>query len=172
MVEAAEAGGNVICSVVHSLQSQQAGRKRYARGLRLELNGERQVQEVLLRCHKKECAIFLQVSAHRSAELMLHIDGWIPEGISRGEVRIAVHVEAFTMPVIGTRLGYSVHKAGVCAADLGVKTAAHYLELPHCRQGEEEHWIVAAALVALQRIIEVGAIERNIRIDGPLAGDH
>ena len=76
------------------------------------------------------------------------------------------------MPVIGARLGYGVDETGVGPADLGIKTAADHLELPHRGQRKEKYGIIAATLVALQRIIEVLAIQRDVRIDGPLSGDH
>src|SRR5229473_7057428 len=102
MVKPAEARGHVIGSLILSLQSQQAYRQSYARGLRLELHGKRQIQEILLGRHKKECAVFLDVPAQGSAKLVLHVDSRIAESISRREVRIAVHIEAFTMPVVGS----------------------------------------------------------------------
>src|SRR5882757_7077933 len=98
MVKPAEARGHVIGSLILSLQSQQACRQSYARGLRLELHGKGQVQEVLLGRHKKECTVLLDVSAQSSAKLVLHVDGRISESISRREVRVAVHIEAFAMP--------------------------------------------------------------------------
>src|ERR1700704_1704523 len=103
---------------------------------------------------------------------MLHVDRRITEGVWRSEVGVAVHVEAFAMPVIRPGLGHGVHKAGVGASDFCIQTAAYYLKLPHCGQWEEKYRIIAAALVALQWIVEVGAIERNVRIDRPLARDH
>src|SRR4249919_92749 len=168
MIEPAEGRGHVVCSLLLSLQSQQTGWQGHARGLRLELHRKRQIEEVLLGSDEEKRTVFLDVSAQRSTKLVLHIECGIAESVRRSEVFVPVHVEAFAMPVIGARLGNSVDETGVGAAYFGVQPAANDLKFPHGSQREEKYRVIAAALVALQRIVEVGAIERDIGIDGPL----
>src|SRR5689334_12271564 len=172
MIEPPEGGGNVVSSLLLSLESQQACRQRHARGLGLELHGKWQIEEVLLGGDKEERAVFLEMSAQRSAELVLHVHCRISKCVRRSHVRVPVHVKAFAMPIIGAGFGHRVHETGVGAPNFGVQTAANDLKFPYGGQREEKYRVIAAALVALQRIVEVGAIERNIGIDGPLAGDH
>src|SRR6478672_4735645 len=76
------------------------------------------------------------------------------------------------MPVIGSGFGDGIHKPGIGASYFSIKTAADNLELSHCSQRKEEDRIVTAALVALQWVVEVGAVKRDVRIDGPLTGNH
>src|SRR5690242_21398375 len=103
MIEPAEGGGNVVSSLLLSLQSQQACRQRHARGLRLELHLKWQIEEVLLGGDKEECAVFLDVSAQGAAKLVLHIERGVAESVGRSEVFVPVHVEAFAMPVVRAR---------------------------------------------------------------------
>src|SRR6476660_1234208 len=144
MIEPAEGGGNVVCSFSHSLKSQQACRQRHTHGLRLELHGKRQIEEVLFAGDKEECAVFLEMSTQRSAELVLHIDGGVAKSVRRSHVRIPVHVEAFAMPVIGAGFSHSIDETGIGAPYFGVQSAADNLKFPNGGQREEEHRVIAA----------------------------
>jgi len=57
------------------------------------------------------------------------------------------------------------------ASDLGRRAPADHLELPDRRLREEEDPFVAAPLVPLERVVEVGAVEGHVRVDGSLACD-
>src|SRR5258708_23772924 len=86
-------------------------------------------------------------------------------------MKIGVYLKQFTVPVIGPGPGNGIDESGIGPADLSIGAAANHLKLPHSGKREEKNGVVAAALIALQWIIEVGAIQRNIGVDGTLPGD-
>src|SRR5258708_16935610 len=86
-------------------------------------------------------------------------------------MKIGVYLKQFTVPVIGPGFGNGSDDSGIGPADLSIGAAADYLKLPHSGKRKEKNGVVAAALIALQWIIEVRAIQRNIGVDGALPGD-
>ena len=172
VVDAAEQGGRVVGAVLLTFQGAQAGRHNHAGGLILELHHERHTQVVLLERDEVEGLVGPQGAASRTAELILLVVQLLIERVSGGQLAIAVVVEGITARVVGARLGDDVDEAGRGAADVGAGARAHDLELVDRRLREEEHRLVAAALIALQRVVEVGAIDGDVRVDRALARDH
>ena len=75
------------------------------------------------------------------------------------------------MQLVGSRLGHHVHESAIGPPDFGGRAAANHLELAHGGLREEEHAFVAAALVSLQRVVEIGAVDGDVRVDRSLTGD-
>ena len=75
------------------------------------------------------------------------------------------------MHVVGARLGDHVDEPAVGAAHFRRRAAANHLELADGGLRKEEHAFVAAALVSLQRVVEIGAVDGDVRVDRSLTGD-
>ena len=72
---------------------------------------------------------------------------------------------------IGARLGDHVEEAAAGAAELGIGAVGHHDEVLHCVQVEGEGRALAAALLAEERVVEVGAVDRHVVVNALLAAD-
>ena len=75
------------------------------------------------------------------------------------------------MHIVGTGFGDGVDKAGVGATNFGSGPAANHLEFADGRLGEEEGGLVATALISLEAIVEVSAVDGDIAVDRALPGE-
>ena len=80
------------------------------------------------------------------------------------DVQRAVHL-------VGARLGDDVDEAAVGAAELGVGALGHDHHLLDRVEVEGEGRALAAALLAEERVVEVGAVDRDVVVDALLAVD-
>ncbi len=170
-VEARERRGRVVGPVVLALQGGQRRGHDDSGRLRLELRHEGDAQEVLLRGHEEVGPVGGDRPPDGAAELVLLIVQRAAEGVGRGQAAVAVEIEELAVDRVRARLGHDVDEAGGRAADAGGGAGAHHLELLDRGLGEEEDPFVAAALVALQGIVEVGAVDGDVGVDRALAGD-
>src|SRR5262249_47245029 len=131
-------------------------------GLRLEFDEERDVEEILLHTNKEERSIGLYRAADRSAKMVLPVIERTIECVRRCQLGTSIEIESFTMEAIPARLCNDVDETRVCASHFDRRSAPYYLKLAHCGLRKEEYRVVAAALIALQRIVEVGAVNRDI----------
>ena len=131
----------------------------------------RDLEQALLRGAEQERAVVDKRSAERPAHLTLLVVEAAIERVGRGQRPFAVVVEPFAMQLVGSRLGDHVHESAIGPPDFGGRAAANHLELAHGGLREEEHAFVAAALVSLQRVVEIGAVDGDVRVDRSLTGD-
>src|SRR5262245_27814026 len=150
----------------------QFSRHRNIGCLRLELDDERNAKKILLDGAEEEHAAWLERSSDGAAELFLTVVQLAVEGVLRRESLVAQIEECVAANGVRTGFGDDVHETAAGAADFGARAAAHHLEFANSRLREEEGRLVAAALVALQRIVEVSTINGHVRVDRPLSGNH
>ena len=170
-VRTAEERRRVVGAALLALERLQRVGHHDTRGLRLELHDEGHTQVVLLDGREVERLARDQGAAERSAELVLLVVQLPVERIGRCQRPVAVEVEEVAARRVGAGLRHHVHKAGRRPAHFGAEAGAHHLKFIDRRLREEEHRLVPAALVALQRVVEVGAVDRYVRVDRPLTGD-
>src|SRR5262249_36593116 len=127
-----------------------------------ELNYKRNLQKVLLDPKKEERPIVFERPPNRSAELILFVVEFVTERIRRSQRAVAIEEEAFAVKVVGSGLGNCVDETRIGAADFRCRARADHLKFSDGRLRKEEHRFVAATLVALQAIIEVCAIDRDV----------
>ncbi len=170
-VEAPEHRGRVVGPAVLALEGGERGWHDDAGRLRLELRHERDAQEVLLGGHEEVGPVGGDRPADGAAELVLLVVQRAAEGVGRRHSAVAVEVEELAVDRVRARLRHDVDESRGRTADAGGGPGPHHLELLDRGLGEEEDALVAAALVALERVVEVGAVDGDVGVDRALPGD-
>ena len=153
------------------LQSRERWRNDRAGRLRLKLRPVRNVEVVLLGADVEEGAVLLDRAADGAAKLILRVVQRVPEGVVELSADGPADIKRFAVILVAAFLGDDVHESGIGAADLGRRAGVNHLKLAHHGLRKEERAILCAALAAIQRIVEVGAIDRRAEGAGPLAID-
>src|SRR5207249_2582402 len=112
-----------------------------------------------------------QGPTERAAELALLIVQRAAERVGRRQRLFTVVVERLTVDGVRSRLRHDVDESAVRPPDFHRRAAPYHLEFSNRGLREEEHPLVAAALIALQRIVEVDAVDGDVRVDRSLARD-
>ena len=170
-VGAPEDGRRIVRGQLFALQRHQGGRHRDAGRLGIELHDVRDLQAALLGRTEEERAIVRERPAKRTTELLLLVIQRAIERVGRRQRFVAAEIEPLAVHGVRSGLGDDVDEPAVGASDFRARSAPDHLEFEHRGLGKEEHRVVAAALVALQRVVEIGAVDRDVRVDGPLAGN-
>ncbi len=147
-----------------------AQRRRDAVGVRLL----GLVVDLLVVGHEEEGAIALDRPAQRESELVLCEIGRQPQVAmvrlprERAVLSIIVHR---AVQLIRARLRHHVHEAAGGTAELGVGARRRHHDLLHGVEVECEGRTLATALLAEERIIEVGAVDRDVVVNSLLPTD-
>ncbi len=123
---------------------------------------------------KEEGAIAFDRTAQREADLALSevrivtiagVDGPARYGVRLAEV---VHGAA---QLIGAGFCDDVHEAARGTSELRVRATRHDHDLLHRVEIERKRGPLAAALLAEERIVEVGAVDRHVVVNALLSGN-
>ena len=162
IVDADERGRGVIRSGEFSLQISETLRYRNPCCLGLELHEHWHTQAVLLAANEEEQAVVQDWPSKRSAVLILRGIQFSVERVGGGQARAAIEAEYLTAKRIAARFGDHIHKSSRGPADLSTRAGEHDLEFFHRGLWEEENGLVATALISLQRVIEVCAVDGHV----------
>ena len=75
---------------------------------------------------------------------------------------VAVEIKCLAAKIVGAALGHDIDKAGVGSADFGICTRANDLKFTDRSLRKEKDLLISAALIALQRIVKIRAVNRDI----------
>ena len=137
------------------------------------------VVDLLVVGQEEEDLVLHDRPAEGEAELVLAEVGREPGGRAGREGVREVARERVVLPevvqravqLVGARLGDHVHEPAAGPAELGVGSLGDHHDLLHGVQIEREGRPLAAALLAEERVVEVGAIHRDVVVDAALAAD-
>ena len=98
----------------------------------------------------------------RAAVLVLRSIQFSVERIGGGQARAAIEAEYVAANGIAARFRDDVHESRRGPADLSARAGEHNLEFLYRGLWEEENGLVATALISLQRVIEVCAVDGHV----------
>src|SRR5204863_262657 len=111
--------------------------------------------------------------AERTAVLLLRRRRHLAEGVLFREVAVPVHVEAAAMVRVAARLGDHVDEAAGGAPELRRVSRRDDLEFLHrfLRKGEGRARALTAPDAAEERLVVVGTVDADVRVDAALTGE-